>query len=118
MTNAELLARTDVLGFIELLKKQNNVSCDEQLEYLKTVVIDGETFDFICVYREGGGEGGGEYVERVYEVKKDGQTINFIRTTGFYDSYDGIDWSQLYDEVKPVQVTVTRYVRPGETPRV
>jgi hypothetical protein len=118
MTEAELLARTDVSGFIKLLKEHNNVSSDDQLEYLKKVVIDGETFDFTCVYREGGGEGEGEFIERVYEVKKDGQTLNFIRTRGFYDSYDGIEWGHLYDEVRPVEVKVIRYVRPGEEPRV
>jgi hypothetical protein len=118
MPNAELLARTDVSSFMKLLKKEYDIRSDFYLETLNNIVIGGESFELSCVYSKGGIEGEGEHVERVFEVKKDGQTLNFIRTIGYYDSWDGTDWSEEYDEVKPVEVTVTRYVRPGETPKV
>lgn len=60
----------------------------------------------ILVHNLGGGEGGGESVERVWHFPK--HDI-YLKATAYYYSYDGISgWSDLY-EVKPRQVMTTVY---------
>ena len=79
--------------------------------------VDGETAYFRLAYREGGGEGEGEYVERVLGVKVGSEEI-FLRTTGFYESYNGTEWSCEWVQVFPQEVTVVRYAPAGETATV
>jgi len=60
------------------------------------------------VHEVGGGEGGGDYVERVYEHDNDGEPI-FVRITGYYSSYNGTDWNDGVKQVFPKQKTITVY---------
>lgn len=72
------------------------------------------------VESEGGGEGGGDSVTRVYEVLKNvtpgkkrgfegGETICFLRSCGYYSSEEGTEWDNDFDRVYPRQVVVTQY---------
>lgn len=58
------------------------------------------------VYEEGGGEGGGEHVEKVWEFKDHGV---LIRLTGSYYSYDGTNWDDDFEEVFSRRVIATVY---------
>ena len=61
------------------------------------------------VNEEGGGEGGGEYVERVYALKDGDSVLAFVRQTGSYYSNDGIYWDDDLGQVFPHEVTITEY---------
>lgn len=65
------------------------------------------TKSFKLVHRQGGGEGQGEHVERVWQHLPSGR---FLRATASYYSYDGISGWSDFEYVKPVEVTVTKYV--------
>lgn len=58
------------------------------------------------VGEEGGYEGGGEYVERVVYFEDHGV---YIRLTGVYYSYHGIDWNDDYAQVIPKEKTIIVY---------
>jgi hypothetical protein len=70
------------------------------------------------VYARGGGEGGGESVEIVIEVRHQGLTIpefngsRFFQKLGSYYSHAGVYWDDYdhsYSEVSPVIKQVTVY---------
>lgn len=75
--------------------------------------LDDEQVHIRSVYREGGGEGEGEYVERVLSISLGDEEV-FLRTTGFYSSYSGTDWSGEWVQVFPQAVTVVRYAEAGK----
>lgn len=81
----------------------------DELEELDGDVVQGVKLDL--VHSEGGGEGGGEYVERVYALieHSTGETLSFVRQTGSYYSHDGIYWDGELEQVFPHQVMVTEY---------
>ena len=60
------------------------------------------------VHRIGGGEGEGEYVERVVDFTNNGDNI-FVRILGHYESYNGIEWDDSAEVVYPRQVMVNEY---------
>lgn len=62
-----------------------------------------------CVESIGGSEGQGEKVLRVYAVSLEGN-VTYIKFTGLYNSYSGIEWDDDCNFVKPIEVTVTKYV--------
>jgi hypothetical protein len=69
-----------------------------------------EGYHYKQVHSEGGHEGGGEHVERIYEIYKDDQTTGiFFELAGFYSSYEGIEWDDCVTRVYPHQVMVTQY---------
>lgn len=54
----------------------------------------------------GGGEGEGEYVERVIHFKN----YNcYVKITGFYTSYNGTDWHSDFIQVEPYEKVITDY---------
>lgn len=60
----------------------------------------------------GGNEGGGEYVQRVYALKRPGaEPLVYIEQTGSYYSHDGIYWDDELQRVWPRTVQVIEYVR-------
>jgi flavodoxin len=80
-------------------------------------------FTLTVVYEEGGGEGGGEYCERVFalieksEEESDNPTeLAHIRIVGYYISHDGTHWEEEPVVVKPREVMVTKYFAEGEEP--
>jgi hypothetical protein len=77
-------------------------------EHQDGVTIDGQTAFFRMAHSEGGGEGQGEHVERVIGVKVGSDEV-FLRTTGFYESYSGTDWSGDWELVEPREVMVVKY---------
>lgn len=56
------------------------------------------------VHEEGDTEGGGDYscVVRYFE-----EHDVYIQVTGFYSSYEGTDWDNDFQEVKPKEKTIT-----------
>lgn len=74
-------------------------SSEFTLEFLETLVGNVEEVNSI-----GGGEGEGDYVERVYHFKDHNV---YIKITGFYSSYNGTDWGEHFREVKPKEKVVT-----------
>lgn len=69
-----------------------------------------EGYSYVRVDGRGGYEGGGDRVERVYEIFKDGQTTGiFFQHDGFYSSYEGTEWDHNVSRVYPCQVMVTQY---------
>lgn len=58
------------------------------------------------VYTQGGFEGEGEHVERVVHFEDHGV---YIRLTGCYYSYHGIEWDDDYEEVVPKEKTIIVY---------
>lgn len=70
---------------------------------------DIEGFTFTLVDSEGGGEGGGEYVHRIFEVKRHGKRLSHLRILGNYQSYNGTEFDTDWSIVYPHEVVVTQY---------
>lgn len=75
---------------------------DEQTEFRAAVLCAGLTFKFVDRY---GGEGEGENYWSVYSFS-DGNEVVFIKFDGYYASYEGATFDELY-EVKAVEKTIT-----------
>ena len=56
------------------------------------------------VDREGGYEGGGEYMHVVFQIDN-----QFFKVTVSYNSWDANEWDGELEEVEPYEVTVVRY---------
>ena len=63
---------------------------------------------------EGGGEGEGESVYRVYAILKDGVEIAYFSVNGYYASEYGTDFEDDFTTVYPRQVMVTQYFTTKE----
>lgn len=64
------------------------------------------------VHSEGGFEGGGDYVERVFAITDGDQDVAYVRLIGYYSSYNGTSWGDDDPEVVyPKEVTVTQYFK-------
>lgn len=92
----------EVLNYLDV-----GTDCDE-LESMK-MKNALHHFTMPCVHSEGGGEGEGEYVERVFAVKDGDEALVYFRITGFYSSYNGTDWDDGFSIVEPYQKTITLY---------
>lgn len=114
------LARTDADGFmaafIEALAEAEETELStsdvyeiEELDEDETIEIDGHQVFIKLVHSEGGGEGEGDYVERVMAVNIDGEVVSYVRVTGYYESYNGTEWNGDWELVEPREVTVTQY---------
>lgn len=66
-------------------------------------------FKMSCVYSEGGGEGEGEHVERVFAVQDGDEVLVYFEIDGYYASYNGTEWDEHFTIVEPYQKTVTLY---------
>jgi len=62
----------------------------------------------IHVEREGGSEGDGDHMHVVFRIGD-----QFFMKEGYHNSWDSNEWDGDFNEVKPVEVTVTQY-RPIE----
>lgn len=112
------LFSNDLSTFMEKFAGARGTNVRDSYDLEGTADFDGATVMLDLVYSEGGGEGGGEYVERVYSVTVNGEMLGFVRDQGYYESYNGTEMNGDFHHVQPMQVTVTRYVKPGEKPRV
>lgn len=70
-------------------------------------VVDGISIQI--AHSEGGGEGQGDYVERVWEVRHGSTTLSFIRVTGYYESYAGTEYNDDWSLVVPREVVHIKY---------
>lgn len=88
---------------------------EHNLKYVLQVQEDmcGQLYkdlDFYTVVHKGGGEGNGESVVRVYKIVDHiNHEIIYIRRTGTYYSYDGIEWDYELEQVYPKAVEVIMY---------
>lgn len=76
---------------------------------------------YLCVVNSiGGGDGGGEYVERIIAAYKlievsddmvvfDTSDASFCKLTGFYCSHEGIDWDEGLETVSPSLKTIVEF---------
>ena len=71
-------------------------------------------FDVSIAHGEGGHEGGGEYVERVIELKDGDNVLCYFQITGFYASNEGTEWNT--DEVQQVFPREVRVIQFFDTP--
>ncbi len=99
------------LTYDEIIKKLDDLEITPQVLYNEDMTEDqGAGLDALGayeqVYREGGGEGGGEYCERVFLFKEHDV---YIQITGGYYSNHGTDWDDEYHEVFPRRVINTVY---------
>lgn len=64
-----------------------------------------------CVQQIGGNEGKGDEVEWVFAVTQDGrEVLEYVQLTGFYSSYDGVEWDSPATLVSPQEKTIIVYV--------
>ena len=105
-------------AFIERIKEDQDYEVFDLYMQESSFDLDGEWVHLRMAYSEGGGEGEGDYVERVIGVKVEGETEIFLRTTGFYSSYEGTEWTGRWVQVFPQEVTVVRYAEAGKQARV
>ena len=94
MNYQELVEKINEHGFGEICKSAYSVGKESDL-------IPG----LKLVHREGGGEGGGEYVERVFQFE---DSDLFVKITGYYYSYEGTTYDGI-EQVAPQQKTITVY---------
>jgi len=59
-----------------------------------------------------GGEGQGDSMWKVFEIKnkQTNEVVNF-RVRGWYNSWNGTEWDGEIEIVKPVEVTVIKWIR-------
>lgn len=117
------LINTDIDGFVEKFKEALELGNDEIDEEFGSWgdKRDVNGFTLKEVYEHGGGEGGGEDVERVYAIIETSAPkvhLKYIRLDGFYTSHHGTDWDEDPYEVFPHQVTRTEYYKAGESPKL
>lgn len=125
--SVELLAITDIKNFLakffegEELEHDANGSRSfgatlEDLTYKyssrKDYSVDGISIK--RVVSDGGGEGEGEHVYRVYAIVKDNADIGYFSTAGYYASEYGTSWDDEFHIVYPRQVIVTQYFTTKE----
>lgn len=63
----------------------------------------------------GGGEGGGECAEHVIKLEHPEHGTFYIRNSGYYYSYAGVEMDANYREVFPRQVLRTEYSEEKES---
>lgn len=71
--------------------------------------------NYELVYELGGNEGGGDEVVRVYHFKD--HNI-YVRFGGYYESNDGITWSDEAEEVFPRVMPVVQYFNAEDVKKV
>lgn len=86
----------------------------ECLKYVVDVVDVVDGINLELVDSEGGGEGEGSHVHRVFAINEHGNVISYIRVTGYYESYCGTEYNDDWTFVEPREVKVTQYFAAGE----
>lgn len=108
-TLARINAREFLQAFLEKLGDGLDTTNVGDIEELNS----GDSVDGIhieLVHEEGGHEGGGEHVERVFAIHAPGHEIlGYMRVTGYYASYNGTDYNDDWTLVAPREVVVTEY---------
>jgi hypothetical protein len=95
-------------AFLEGLGGKIGITSVYEIEELNgDNVFDGIHIELVS--SEGGHEGGGEYVERVFAINRGDETLSHMRVTGFYQSYNGTEYNDDWTLVAPREVVVTQY---------
>lgn len=113
MTDLQLMILDNTNAFLVRVMEETNtgfyeLACETPSDRYEETTIDGISVLYKLAYGEGGGEGEGDYVERVLEFRID-QQVTFVRATGCYDSYNGTEWNADWTVVYPREVVVTQY---------
>lgn len=91
----------------ELFKKS-----DDRLSDLRyggnNVKLEGYTFEYIFDKRAYNG-GSPNYTTLVIKVSQAGKPDTFWMDSGYYDSYNGVDWNRDFKQVKLVTKTIEVY---------
>jgi hypothetical protein len=106
------LARTNARGFLDAFLEAlgGEISASDVYEIEELTDTDRADNIYIeLVDSEGGSEGEGEYVHRVWAVKNGNETLSHIRVTGYYQSYNGTEYNDDWTLVVPREVLVTQY---------
>lgn len=106
LTDEQLLALAQSPGPVSILEAaRDQVSASELVEGdfkvgpIKVQVVD----------REGGYEGGGEYMHAIFELTHNGEVLGHVKMTGYYCSWNGSEWYPDLVRVYPHRVEVTVY---------
>jgi len=135
LNETQLLATTDPIKWtnafiehidpevsgIEYMLEENSYDMSKHYDPNKThydtnsTVFNGTTLINMSYYDEGGYEGGGDYVSRVYAIcliddSGKAKPVAFIKHNGSYSSYEGTEWDEEVSIVHPKQVMVTQWV--------
>lgn len=97
-------------AIVKELKNQNLSTSDisDRFHNLKQIIDLGEYLgEAELVNDEGGGEGGGEYTEKVIYFKS---FDTYVKIKGSYYSYDGTTWDDEFYEVIPQEVVSIEYI--------
>lgn len=79
--------------------KTNGHSAEDELTELHGItVIDQE-----------GGEGEGDHYHIVFKIERKGYEDTYIKYVGHYSSWDGTEWYDTFNVVRPKEITVTVY---------
>lgn len=99
------------LTYEEIVKKFKELDITPEMFYCND--YDEEQKEFVVslgesnkVYGEGGNEGGGEYFERVFYFKDHDV---YIQITGYYESNNGTECDEEFNQVFPRRVIDTVY---------
>lgn len=107
-TLARINAREFLQAFLEGLGGEIDVTYVNEIEELNSDnVFEGIHIEVVS--SEGGNEGGGEHVERVFAINRGSETISHMRVTGYYQSYAGTEYNDDWILVQPREVVVTQY---------
>ena len=90
----------------ELIEKIKKLTCDNESFFAYEMDETEELGKAPIVDEEGDCEGGGDYSMVIRYFENFGI---YIKETGYYSSYHGTDWNNDFEEVKPVQKTITVY---------
>lgn len=94
-------------------KNEGKLTPDQVIEKLRANRVELESLgdkellgDFEIVDSKGGHEGGGDYAMVVMHFKEHDV---YIKEEGYYNSYDGTEWSGNFESVKPLKKEITVY---------
>ena len=101
----------DLTNYDEDFEEASISSITQAFGDISYVVKTNPSLSLNCIGHQynGGGEGGGETVDWVFEFTENGTSIGFLQFTGFYGSYTGTEWDETITEVFSRKVEVIQY---------
>ena len=70
---------------------------------------EGDSYTVEVVDQNGGTEGDGEYVDIVIKMTVNRSEPQYFVQTGYYSSWSGTEWSNVWEQCEPKEVTTTKY---------
>lgn len=104
------MSREEVVEYIEQLAEaegkelsgnwdSNGYCGEEELTELSGISLEDQE----------GGEGEGDYYHVVLKIERYGYDDTYIKYVGHYDSWNGTEWYDTFNVVRPKEITVTVY---------